>query len=99
MNKPAAKGSKKRPIKQKRQIIVLGDGAGNYYELSRAAIERSKVGENRKKEVKAALEDSPRCFAWIRNSTIPGSIATAAFKGGRALHYEGFYLRSRKAKR
>jgi hypothetical protein len=97
MNEPATKGSKKRPIK--RQIIVLTDGAGNYYELPRAALERSRVNERRKKEVAAALKNVPSCFGWIRNSTIPGSIATAPFKGGRALHYAGFYLSSAKSKR
>jgi len=91
--KTARKGSKKRSSKR-RQVIVLVDGAGNYYELPRAALERTRVSDARKKEVAAALQNEPSCFQWIRNSTIPGSIATTPFKGGRALHYAGFYLGS-----
>ena len=89
----------KKPAMKRQQIIVLVDGAGNYYELPRARLERSRVSDRRKKEVAAALEDVPRLFRYIRRSTIPGSIAAAPFEGGRQLHYAGSYLGSTKAKR
>jgi hypothetical protein len=98
MKKPATKRPKKRPIKRQ-QIIVLMDGAGNYYELPRATLERSRVSERRKKKVAAALEDVPGEFTYIKASAIPGSIAAPKFVGGRQLHYAGFYLSSTKSKR
>jgi hypothetical protein len=97
MKKTAAKSSKSR--KRGHQIIVLMDGAGNYYELSRATLERSRVGKDRKTKVKQALEDEDCFTTWIKRATIPGSIASAPFVGGRALHYAGFYLGSAKPKR
>jgi len=98
MKKPAKKRSKKPSIKRQ-QIIVLKDSAGNYYELSRATLERSKVTAGRKKNVERALEDVPPESGYINAPTIPGSIVTAAFKGGRALRYAGYYLSSTKSKR
>jgi hypothetical protein len=98
MKKPPTKDSKKRPSRKK-QIIVLVDGAGNYYELPRATLERSRVSESRKKKVVAALEDVPSEFEYIGSPNIPGSIATPAFVGGRQLHYAGFYLSSARSKR
>jgi hypothetical protein len=83
----------------KQQMIVLVDGAGNYYELPRATLERSRVKESRKQEVAAAIKDLPRQFSYIRKSTIPGSMAADPFKGGRQLHYAGFYLSSAKSRR
>jgi hypothetical protein len=98
MKKPATKSSKKRPSKR-RQIIVLVDGAGNYYELPRAMLERSRVSDRRKAKVAAALEDVPAEFEYIGNANIPGGIAHAPkFLGGRQLHYAGFYLSSTKSK-
>src|SRR5919198_6132310 len=85
----------REPVKQ--QLIVLMDGAGNYYELPRATLERSRVKESRKKKVAAAIKDLPRQFTYIRKSTIPGSMAADPFKGG--LRYAGFYLSSAKSKR
>src|SRR5919204_344909 len=87
----------REPVKQ--QLIVLMDGAGNYYELPRATLERSRVKESRKKEVAAAIKDLPRQFTYIRKSTIPGSMAADPFKGGRQLRYAGSYLSSAKSKR
>ena len=98
MKKPAAKSSEKHPSKRQ-QIIVLVDGAGNYYELPRATLERSRVKESRKTEVAAAVEDVPTQFGYIRKSTIPGSMAADPFKGGRQLRYAGFYHRPTKSKR
>jgi hypothetical protein len=92
MKKPATKSSKKRPSKRQ-QIIVLVDGAGNYYELPRAILERSRVSESRKAKVVAALEDAPSEFKYIGHTNIPGGVAAAPLKGGRALHYTGFYLK------
>jgi hypothetical protein len=85
---------------EKQQMIVLVDGAGNYYELPRAVLERSRVKEHRKAKVAAALQDVPSEFAYIGNPHIPGGIAKAAqFMGGRQLHYGGFYVSSTKSKR
>jgi hypothetical protein len=92
MKKPATKSSKKRPSKRQ-QIIVLVDDAGNYYELPRATLERSKVSRSRTAKVAAALEDVPSEFRYIGHANIPGGVAAAPFKGGRALHYAGFYLK------
>jgi hypothetical protein len=94
---PATKRSKK-PIKHQ-QIIVLMDGAGNYYELPRAALEGSRVSDRRKAKVAAALEDVATEFTYIGQPNIPGGIAAAPFVGGRRLHYAGFYLTSAKSKR
>ena len=99
MKKPATKSSEKHPSKRQ-QIIVLVDGAENYYELPRATLERSRVSDSRKAEVAAALEDVPSEFKYIGHANIPGGIADAPpFAGGRQLHYGGFYLSSTKAKR
>jgi hypothetical protein len=97
MKKPATKRS--QPPKKRQQIIVLADGAGNYYELPRAALERSKVSDRRKKEVEDNLKDRPEEFEYIGNRTIPGSTTAPPFEEGRALHYAGFYLTSSKSKR
>jgi hypothetical protein len=92
MKKPAKKSSKKRPSKRQ-QIIVLVDGAGNYYELPRATLERSRVSARRKAKVAAALEDVPTEFKYIGKGDVPGGITKASkFAGGRQLHYGGFYL-------
>jgi hypothetical protein len=93
---------KKRPkirkkASRKEQVIVLKDGAGNYYEIPRARLERSKVSPARKKRLKAALMSPPTTYTYIKKSWIPGSVAAPRFKGGRRLHYAGFYLRSRRS--
>lgn len=98
MKKPATKKSKK-PAARRQQIIVLADGAGNYYELPRATFERSRVEERRKNEVEKRLEDRPVEFEYINAPTIPGSVTAPPFEGGRALHYAGFYLRSARKRR
>ena len=97
MKKPPTKSSKSR--KGREQIIVLEDNAGHYYELSRATLERSRVDKDREDQVEDALRDEDCFTTWIKRATIPGSIASAPFKGGRALHYAGFYLTSGKSKR
>jgi hypothetical protein len=96
MKKRPTKRPRKRPIKQQ-QIIVLVDGAGNYYELPRATLERSKVKAHRKKKVAAALKDEPAVFRYIQRPTIPGSVVS--IKGGHQLRYAGFYLRPTKSTR
>ena len=98
MRKSTTRSERQRPVKQQ-QIIVLEDGAGNYYELPRVALEKSKVTAARKRKVVAALEDVPSQFAYIAVPTIAGSIAAAPFVGGRQLHYAGFYLRPVASKR
>jgi hypothetical protein len=97
MKTSTSKKSKKDTSKQ--QIIVLMDGIGNYYEIPRATLERCRVSESRKKKVAAALEDVPSEFWYIGGPAIPGSVAAPKMKGGRQLHYAGFYLESTKAKR
>jgi hypothetical protein len=95
---------KKKPATIKRstrrhQIIVLVDGAGNYYEFSRATFERSRVEARRKREVEKKLKATPGIFEYINAPSIPGSIAAPPFVGGQQLHYAGFYLTSTKPKR
>jgi hypothetical protein len=92
MKESAKAGSKKwRP---KQQIIVLIDGAGNYYEISRAELERSKVSEDRIKLVAKLIQDVPFGRPWIPGTSVPGSVVAPEFVGGRLLHYAGFYLTS-----
>jgi hypothetical protein len=87
------KKSEKTPKpRTNRQIIVFKDGAGNYYEVSRATLERSRVDKDRIKKLEKALKDEECITTWIKRATIPGSIASAPFVGGRALHYAGYYL-------
>jgi hypothetical protein len=96
MKKSATKRSKSAAKRE--QVIVLKDGVGNYYTLPRAMIERARVNRRRKKKIEKELEDEDCITTWIKRATIPGSIAAAAFKGGRALHYAGYYLRKKKSK-
>jgi hypothetical protein len=98
MKKPARKSSKKRSGKRQ-QIIVLVDGAGNYYELPRATLERSRVSARRKKEIEKYIMDRPEEFWYIGHPTIPGSVIAPPFAGGRQLHYAGFYLSPTRSKR
>jgi hypothetical protein len=97
MKGSTAMPAKKRPVK-KQQIIVLEDGAGNYYELPRSTLEKSRVSDRRKEKIVARIEDVPSQFAYIAVPTIAGSIASAPFVGGRQLHYAGFYLETIKSK-
>ena len=98
MKKRMTKPASKRPV-NKQQIIVLMDGAGNYYEVPRATLERCRVKEHRKEEVASALKDEPPALQWIQRPTIPGSVVATAFEGGRHLRYAGHYLKSIKANR
>ena len=92
--KPAAKTSSKR-----HQIIVLTDGAKNYYELSRATLERSRVDDRRRPEVEKNLKERPGEYWYIGAPSVPGSTVAPPFEGGQKLRYAGFYLKSAKAKR
>ena len=96
--KPAPKTSKKASSKRQ-QIIVLLDGAKNYYELPRALFERSRVDPRRRKEIEKKLQERPGEFLYINAPCIPGSVVAPAFDGGQQLHYAGFYLTSAKAQR
>jgi hypothetical protein len=96
MKKSVTKSSKKPPIKRQ-QIVVFVDSAGNYYELPRAALERSRVSDRRKKEVKKALEDELEESGYINAPVIPGSVVSKPLR--RVLRYAGFYLSSTKSKR
>jgi hypothetical protein len=98
MKKAAKKRSKKPPSGQQ-QILVFKDAAGNYYELTRAAFERGRVSDRRKKKIAAALKDVPGKFWYIFASTVPGSIKAPKFVGASELHYAGFFVSSTKAKR
>ena len=80
-------------------MIVFKDNAGHYYEVPRATLERSRADKDRAKEIKKALEDEECITTWIKRATIPGSIASAPFVGGRALHYAGYYLSPLKQNR
>lgn len=92
-------GSKTSLLTEEEQTIVLEDGAGNYYELPRATLERARVRKSRKGAVAAALRDVPSQFAYIAMPTIPGSVATGHFEGAKQLHYAGFYLKRKRRKR
>jgi hypothetical protein len=98
MKKRAPKRAKKSPS-QRQQIVVFVDGAKNYYELSRAALQRRKVSARRKKKVAKALEDVEARYTYIKGSAIPGSTAATKFIGGSELAYAGFYISSPKGKR
>jgi len=100
MKKLAKKGSKRRRV-TKEQIIVLVDGEGNFYELSREQLEQSRVPKKREKELEDNLQDMPEKFIWIHRTAVPGSIAAGAkeFDGGRVLHYAGYTLRPIPSKR
>jgi hypothetical protein len=80
-------------------MIVFVDGAKNYYELSRAALQRRKVSARRKKKVAEALKDVEASYTYIKASAIPGSTAASKFVGGSELAYAGFYISSAKRKR
>jgi hypothetical protein len=96
--KPAPKTSKKASSKRQ-QIIVLEDGANNYYELSRATFERCRVDKRHRLGIEKKLKERPGEFWYIDAPCIPGSIVAPPFEGGCQLHYAGFYLTSAKAKR
>ncbi len=97
MKEGAKKSAKARGGRQ--QIIVLMDGDENYYEIPRATLESCRVDKDRKDEVEDALQDEDCFTTWIKRATIPGSIASAPFEGGRALHYAGFYITSAESKK
>lgn len=95
MKKSATKSSKPPSIKRQ-QIVVLVDGAGNYYEVPRAVLERGKVSARRKKEVERALSDELEESGYINAPVIPGSVVSKPSR--RILRYAGFYLGSTKTK-
>jgi hypothetical protein len=97
--KKSATTTSKKSYRKRQQMIVFVDGAKNYYELSRAALQRRKVSARRKKKVAKALDDIDANYTYIKASAIPGSTATAKFVGGSELAYAGFYIRSAKGKR
>lgn len=97
--KPAAKSSKKKPAskRQRHQIIVLKDGADNYYEIQRATLERSKVSARRKARVIAAVKKVPVYFLYIPGTSVPGSMTAPKFTDIGELQHVGSYLSSSKA--
>jgi hypothetical protein len=88
-----------RPVSQRKQMVVFVDGAKNFYELSRTALQRHKVSARRKREVAEALEDVEAAYTYIKASAIPGSTAKTRFVGGAELAYAGFYITTIKRKR
>jgi hypothetical protein len=97
MKKTPAKKSAK-PTSRREQMIVLVDGADNYYEFPRSILQRSKVSAKRKKEVQRALECVLEESGYINAPFIPGSIVNKPLASSQALRYAGFYLSSRKPK-
>ena len=83
----------------RQQIIVLEDGANNYYQLSRATLESCRVDKSDEKEIEKKLQERPGEFWYIDAPCIPGSVVAPPFDGGCQLHYAGFYLTSPKGKR
>ena len=71
------KTARKRPRKRsrKKQMIVLVDNAGNYYELPRATIERARVSDRRKKKLAALVTTGGIQMRYIPSTGIPGGIA------------------------
>jgi len=71
------KTARKRPKKRsrKKQMIVLVDNAGNYYELPRATIERARVSDRRKKKLAALVTAGGVQMRYIPSPGIPGAIA------------------------
>ena len=98
MKKKPAKKSSKAPTRGE-QIIVLVDAADNYYELSRATLQRSKVSAKRKREVKKCLYDVLEESGYINAPTMPGSILKEPAAKSQALRYAGFYLRCPRPKK
>lgn len=74
------------------QIIVLKDGAGNYYEIPRTALESYLVPENRVAEVEAALLELHILTGYINAPSLPGSIVGTVGEEGRGLYCAGVYL-------
>lgn len=99
MTKKPGQKKQKNPRAKKRQIIVLEDGAGNYYEIARAVFERSRVDARDKPALKRHLKNVPPGCAYISGPSIPGSVAAPKFIGGRQLHYAGYLVKSTKVKR
>lgn len=97
--KPAARSSKKKPAtkRQRHQIIVLKDGADNYYEIRRATLERHKVSARRQARVIAAVKNCPVHFWYIPATSVPGSMAAPKFADVGELQHVGSYLSSSKA--
>ena len=91
MKNPPKKDSKKQ------QMIVLVDGDDNYYEFPRAVFDKAKVSEDRKEEVKAALEDVLEESGYINAPVIPGAIVSQPVRTSQALSYAGFYLKKSKS--
>jgi hypothetical protein len=89
----------KKSLRKRHQMIVFVDGEKNYYAVSRATLERSRIDERRKKQIVQGLHDKPCEFRYINRATIPGSIVATPFEGGRQLHYAGYIVTSAKPKR
>jgi hypothetical protein len=98
MKEPARKTSTKTRG-QRLQMVVLLDSAGNYYELSRETLQRSKVPDDQVEEVKQALMNVLSESGYINAPHIPGSIVAAFVLPEKALRYVGSYLKSTKSKR
>ena len=90
-------GSKRRT--SKKQVIILTDAAGNYYEVPRATLEKGRASRFRKRQIDKMLQDKQIEFSYIGHGNIPGSMGIPSFRGGRQLHYLGFYLSPSSTKR
>lgn len=93
MEDAAEKKSKKGG--ERRQMIVLVDRAGNYYELTRDMLEESRVPKSRLSGVKKALEQAIAESSYINAPNIPGSVV-AGFFVPDALSYAGAYVKRTK---
>ena len=77
---------------ERRQMIVLVDSDDNYYEFPREVLERAKVSDARKDQIKQALEDVLEESGYINAPVIPGSIVDTPWAKSNAIRYAGFYL-------
>ncbi|MGZ5023396.1 MAG: hypothetical protein ACXWHF_00270 [Chthoniobacterales bacterium] len=93
----AKSGKSKKRSGTEKVIVVLADAAGNYYELSRATLERSRVSADRKAAVEAAFKKEVTDFWYIPFIGVPGSVTSG--KPKVQLKYAGSYLKSARPKR
>lgn len=99
MKKPPTKKSKKPAgAAQQRQMVVLVDKAGNYYELSRATLERSRVPERRKAQLKKALKEVESGSGYIGGPHVPGPVVKPPKHHHHSLRFAGSYLKKPKSK-
>lgn len=77
---------------QDEQIVVLIDGSGNYYELTRETLEKSKVPDEKKAEIDAKIQNVLVATGYIGSGGLPGGIVRTFSICLNGLRYVGYYL-------